>query len=74
MGKSTTVAILLIACGFMGLAPSIAAGEPQSAMNIADNDRVSTLTASHFKSYQERRKATLRPKSKAYRRVSLVLE
>ncbi|HZR62134.1 MAG TPA: DUF4344 domain-containing metallopeptidase [Xanthobacteraceae bacterium] len=40
MGKSTTVAILLIACGFMGLAPSIAAGEPQSALNIADNDSV----------------------------------
>jgi len=40
MNKSTIATIVLTAGGLVGLAPSIAIGETQSGLNIADNDSV----------------------------------
>jgi hypothetical protein len=40
MNKSTIATSLLIAGGLMGLFPSIATGEAQTGLNIADNDSV----------------------------------
>ena len=40
MNKSTIATILLTVGGLVGLAPSIATGQTQSGLNIADNDSV----------------------------------